>query len=106
MIKLAPVAFVATLALFSVAPAALHAESSQSVQAAVGTAAPVDVKVGKSLYGPDGKRIASVYRVTDAGQVQIILQGKLVNVPVSSLSEVDGKIATTSTKSELVRAAR
>lgn len=106
MNKFAPLAFVATLALFALAPAALHAEASQSVNAAVEASAPVKVVAGKTLFGANGSRIAAVYRVDAQGRVQIILDGKLINVPASTLSDVDGKVTTSMTKSELLRAAR
>jgi hypothetical protein len=106
MNKFAPLAFVATLTLFAVAPAALHAETSQSVQAATQSAAPVNVVAGKTLYSANGNRIATVYRVSAEGRVQVILDGKLITVPSSSLSEVDGKPTTSLTKAELLRSAR
>jgi hypothetical protein len=95
MNKFVPLALLATVTLFAAAPATLHAET-----------AAVAVTAGKTLYGPNGGRIASVYRVAADGRVQIILDGKLINVPAASLSEVEGKVTTTLTKSELLRSAR
>jgi hypothetical protein len=106
MNKFAPLALVATLTLFSVAPAALHAETSQSVRAATEASAPVNVIAGKTLFGGNGNRIAAVYRVDSAGHVQVILDGKLITVPGATLSEVNGKVTTSLTKAELLRTAR
>lgn len=106
MNKFAPIALVATLTLFSVAPAALHAETSQSVRAAAEAAAPVNAVAGKTLYGASGSRIAAIYRVAADGRVQVIIDGKLITVPGSSLSEVNGKVTTSMTKSELLHSAR
>ena|ERR1700712_1945562 len=106
MNKFAPLAFVATLSLFSLVPVALHAETSQSVRAATETAAPVNAIPGKMLYGANGSRVASVYRVSADGHVQVILDGKLVTVPSATLSEVNGKVTTSLTKVELLRSAR
>lgn len=106
MNKFAPIAFVATLTLFSLAPAALHAETSQSVREATEAAAPVNVTAGKTLYGSNGNRIASVYRVVADGRVQVIIDGKLITVPGSTLSEVNGKVTTSLTKTELLHSAR
>lgn len=100
MKKFAPIALAATLVSFALAPAVYAAESSQSVQAAAETTA-VSVNAGKMIYGPDGKRIAAAYRVTSEGTVQVILNGKLVNIPAATLSEVDGKVTTSLTKKEL-----
>ncbi|MBW8784943.1 MAG: hypothetical protein JF593_09940 [Novosphingobium sp.] len=105
MNKIVPIALAATLATFSLLPAAVHAEeASQSVRAVTDAAAPaaVAVAVGKMLYGANGQRIAAVYRVTATGAAQVILDGKLVTVPASTLSESNGKVTTSLTKSELL----
>ncbi|MEO5587286.1 MAG: hypothetical protein ABIQ81_06295 [Novosphingobium sp.] len=106
MNKFAPLALLATIALFSVAPAALHAETLQSARAATEAGAPVNVTAGKSLYSASGTRLAAVYRVSADGRIQVILDGKLVTVPNATLSDVNGKITTSLTKSELLRTAR
>lgn len=100
MNKLASLALGAALITVAVAPAAYAAESSQSVQAAV-EATPVSVNAGKMIYGPNGQRIAPAYRVTSEGTVQVILNGKLVNIPAASLSEVNGKVTTSLSKKDL-----
>lgn len=95
-------AITAVLAALALAPAAQAAESSQTVRAATAEAgAPVSVTAGKMIYGGNGQRIAAAYRVTADGTVQVILNGKLVNIPASTLSDANGKIATTLTKAEL-----
>lgn len=102
MLKIVSLAAVAVTVVLS-APAI--AESSQSVQAA--TDAPAGVlalSAGKMLYGSNGQRITAIYRVNAEGNPQIILNGKLVTVPVSSLSDVNGKVTTSLTKSEIARA--
>ena len=102
MKKFAALAAVAALAVSS---AAFAGESSQSVRAATdATAAAVAVNAGKMLYASNGQRIAAIYRVTADGNPQVILNGKLVTVPASSLSDINGKVTTSLTKSELGRA--
>jgi hypothetical protein len=104
MKKFAALAAVATLAVFAT-PAAFAAESSQSVRAATDAAAgAVAVNAGKMLYASNGQRIAAIYRVTADGNPQVILNGKLVTVPASTLSDVNGKVTTSLTKQELGRA--
>jgi len=101
MKKFAALAAVATLVVFAT-PAAFAAESSQSVRAATdAVAGSVAVNAGKMLYSSDGHRIAAVYRVTSEGNPQVILNGKLVTVPASTLSEVNGKVTTSLSKTEL-----
>ena len=93
-----------SIAALATAPA-IAAETSQSVRAAADASqASVAVNAGKMLYGSNGQRIASIYRVSAEGNPQVILDGKLVTVPASSLSDVGGKVTTTLTKSELGRA--
>lgn len=98
------VTFAAAAALV-VLSAPVFAESSQSVRAATDAPAGVTaVSAGKMLYGTNGQRIAAIYRVNAEGNPQVILNGKLVTVPASSLSDVGGKITTSLTKSEIARA--
>lgn len=105
MNKFAPLALAATLATFTLLPVAVHAETSQTVRAVTETTAPaVSVAPGNMIYGANGQRIAAVYRVTAASGVQIIIDGKLITVPASSLSEQNGKVVTSLTRSELFHA--
>ncbi|HEX8055546.1 MAG TPA: hypothetical protein VF481_02705 [Novosphingobium sp.] len=102
MKKFAALAAVATLAI---AAPAFAAESSQSVRAATDAAAgSVAVNAGKMLYTANGSRVAAIYRVTAEGNPQVILNGKLVTVPASTLSDVNGKVTTSLSKAELGRA--
>jgi hypothetical protein len=104
MKKFAALAAIATLAVFAT-PAAFAAESSQSVRAATdAVAGTVAVNAGKMLYASNGQRIAAIYRVTAEGNPQVILNGKLVTVPASTLSDVNGKVTTSLSKPELGRA--
>ena len=57
---------------------------------------------GKMLVGADGVRLGIVGRVTPDGGVQIILDGKLITVPATTLSNVDGKLTTTLSKSAVL----
>lgn len=104
MNKFASVALVATLVTFSVAPAAVYAaETSQTVREAT-EAQPVSVRAGNMIYGGNGQRLAAAYRVTSEGTVQVILNGKLVNIPSNTLSLVNGKVTTSLTKADLSKA--
>jgi hypothetical protein len=103
MTKFVPLAALAAVAVLA-APVAAFAESSQSVRAATDAAASVDVNAGKMLYASNGQRLAAIYRVNAEGNPQVILNGKLVTVPASTLSDVNGKVTTSLTKKELGRA--
>ena len=73
MNKFAPFALLATVATIAVVPAAVFAaETNQQVRDANSAPATggISVSAGKMLYAADGKRIASVYRVTAAGWIK------------------------------------
>ncbi len=60
------------------------------------------VLVGKLLYDAEGKKLAPIYKLDPNGSPQILLDGKAITVPMSSLTEVDGKFTTKLTKRELM----
>ena len=64
-------------------------------------AADAVAEAGKMLVGAEGVRLGAVYRVTSDGSAQLIVDGKMVTVPASTLSVVDGKLTTTMSKSEV-----
>ena len=104
MKKFAPIALLATLGTFAIAPAAFAADSDPSVSvAASAQTAKANVRAGKMIYGANGQRIGAAYRVTQNGTVQVILNSKLVSIPADTLSEVDGKLTTSLTKAELTK---
>lgn len=57
---------------------------------------------GTTIYGADGKRIAVIYRVEADGAVDVILEGKLVKIPGSTVTVADGKATTSLTKSQVL----
>ncbi|MGE3690844.1 MAG: hypothetical protein AB7F98_05640 [Novosphingobium sp.] len=106
MSKFVPLALLATVATLAVVPSVVFAaETNQQVRESseAVAAAPVAATAGRMVYGPDGNRIAAVYRVRSNGDAELILNSKLVTVPAATLSLVDGKLATSLTKKELNR---
>ena len=57
---------------------------------------------GKIVVSSNGSRLGTVYRVGPDGSAQIIIDGKLVSIPASTLSSVDGKLTTSLSKSEVL----
>lgn len=105
MIKFAPLAALATVATLAVVPTAVFAETTQQVREATEeAAAPLELNAGKMLYSAAGYRIAPIYRVTADGSPQVILNGRLVTVPASTLSDVGGKVTTSLSKKEIASA--
>lgn len=101
MKKIIALAAIATVA-FS-APA--FAETTQSVREITDeAAAPVELKAGQMLYSSAGYRIASIYRVTESGDPQVIVSGRLVTVPLSTVSDANGKVMTSLSKKEVASA--
>jgi len=74
--------------------------TAQNGSSAAGTGAVAEK--GKLLVTANGARLGTVYRVGPDGAAQIIIDGKLVSVPASSLSNVDGKLTTSLSKSEIL----
>jgi hypothetical protein len=58
--------------------------------------------VGKLLYDVDGKKLAPIYKLDEKGVPQILLDGKVITVPMSTLTEVDGKFTTKLSKRDLM----
>jgi hypothetical protein len=71
-----------------------------STTEAASTAA-VAVK-GQMLMGANGARLGTVSRVTADGSAQILIDGKMVTVPATTLSMVGGKLTTSLSKSEVL----
>lgn len=57
---------------------------------------------GKMLVTSNGTRLGNVYRVGPDGSAQIIIDGKMVSVPASTLSNVGGRLTTSLSKSEVL----
>lgn len=73
------------------------------VQPATGAESTAAVAVkGQMLMGANGARLGAVYRVTADGSPQLIIDGKMVTIPASTLSTVNGHLTTTLSKSEVL----
>jgi len=59
---------------------------------------------GQMLYDSAGHRLASVNRVTQNGDAQVIWNGSLVTIPASTLSQADGKLTTSLSKADIGKA--
>lgn len=77
-----------------VLPAAAQAQSDA-------TGAAVAEK-GKMLVAANGARLGTVSRVGPDGAAQVIIDGRLVAVPSSTLSAANGRLMTSLTKSEVL----
>jgi hypothetical protein len=71
-----------------------------SLSAAAEEAAGVAAE-GKMLLTSNGARLGAVYRVTSDGSAQVVVDGKMVTVPASTLSLVEGKLMTSLSKSDI-----
>ncbi len=63
-------------------------------------AATVQIKRGAMLYSSDGHRVANINSVV-AGNAEIIFDGRIITVPSSTLSVVNGKLTTSLSKNEI-----
>lgn len=64
-------------------------------------AAPVTVTAGHMLVAANGSRLGPISRVS-GDSAQIILDGRVVRIPVSSIAMVDGKLTTSLTKPQVL----
>jgi len=74
--------------------------SHNAVQAADET----KVSPGQQVTSSEGARLGQVYRVTSDGSAQIILDGKMITIPASTLTARSGGGVTTSLKKSEVLA--
>ncbi|MEO6093535.1 MAG: hypothetical protein ABIT04_02760 [Novosphingobium sp.] len=106
MKKIAYLILVAAAGLAPMAAAAAQGDSTATtaVSAPEAAASAVQINAGVMLYTSNGYRLGPVYRVSSQGNPQLILNGKLVTVPASSLSETGGKVSTSLSKKDLGKA--
>ena len=62
-----------------------------------------DVERNDRLYDASGSNVAKVSRVTDTGDLLVIYKGKVRRIDASTLSNSDGKLMTSLTKTEIRR---
>jgi hypothetical protein len=87
--------FVALVFAFGTVTAAAQDQSSSAAAATAGSK-------GKMLIAANGARLGPVYRIGADGAAQIFIDGKLVSVPVATLSMANGKLTTSLSKSEVL----
>ena len=100
MIRLSPVLLLAAAAsLPALSGTAFAAESTTAI-----AAAPQAISVGKMVFAANNQRLGAVYRVS-GDAVQIIVDGKMINLPASTISSAEnGKYVTSLTKADVLRA--
>lgn len=68
----------------------------------VATPAYAGVEKGQMLFDNGGARLGVVLKVTADGSAQIILDGRLITVPATTISDSAGKLATNLAKNQLI----
>jgi hypothetical protein len=53
---------------------------------------------GQLLLAANGARLGTVYRLTAAGSPQVIIEGRMVTIPATTLSVSNGKLMTSLSK--------
>lgn len=87
--------FIALTCAFATVTVAAGEPAPQAASAAVATK-------GQMLTGADGGRLGVVNRIAADGSPQIIIDGKLVTIPASTISAANGKLTTSLTKSAVL----
>jgi hypothetical protein len=75
--------------------------AAQDLSAGSEAASPLASK-GKMVVASNGSRLGVVYRVGPDGSAQMILEGRMIAIPASTLSSVDGRLTTSLSKSEVL----
>ena len=83
-----------------VASPAIADEVAQDAPAAVESAS-LEIRKGETILDSDGKRIGKVNQVNRDGDPQVIADMRLVTVPASTLSRVEGKLVSTLSRKEI-----
>lgn len=83
--------------------AAFTASSAYADEAQPEGAATAGIESGTMLHSSSGHRIGTIYRVSPEGNPQVIIDGRLVTVPASTVSEANGKLTTSLSKRDLTR---
>jgi hypothetical protein len=60
------------------------------------------VEKGKMVIAANGSRLGVVSRIGPDGAAQVIIDGRMVSIPASTLSAADGKLLTSLTKSQVL----
>lgn len=82
--------------------ALLPVSALMSANTAVAQDALAKAMVGKLLYDADGKKLAAIYKLDAKGSPQILLEGKMVTVPLATLKKDEDKFSTSLTKKDLM----
>ncbi len=71
-------------------------------QGVVQAADAAKISKGAMVSSSEGARLGAVYRVTEDGSAQVILDGKMITIPASTLSTQNGGVTTSLKKSEVL----
>jgi hypothetical protein len=88
-------------AVYAASPDVMNTPAS-SASSEVAATAPVSAAKGSMLVAANGARLGAVYRLSADGSPQIILDGRMVTIPVKTLSMDGGRLTTSLSKSEVL----
>ena len=89
--------------IVSAALASVLAVAAVPAMAQDGAAASTGVKLlpGKAVYDAGGRLLGRINRVNAQGDAQIIVDGRLITVVASTISDNGGKLSTSSSRRDL-----
>lgn len=83
---------------------ALPATASAAESAPATAASPQAIVPGKMIFAANNQRLGAIYKVS-GDSVQVIVDGKMINLPASTVSLAEnGKYVTTLTRADVLRA--
>jgi hypothetical protein len=96
-------AIIASLAL----PTTSFAQDAAVTTVAATTATPgamaVAPRSGQAVFFSSGRRLGSISRIMDNGDLRVISEMKMVSVPASSLSMANNRLVTSLTRADVAR---
>ncbi len=95
--------FIALLAATVVAGPAF-AEQAAAPVAGVASAPALSVSRGQMVVAAGGVRLGPVARLAADGAPRVIFEGRVITVPLSSLTLVDGRLVSSLTRAEIMSA--
>jgi len=94
---------VAAMALTSHGALAQDGANAATAMTASDVVSAADHK-GRMLYDADGKRLGAVYGAAQDGSARVIMSGRMILVPASTLAvNGDNKLATSMSRRDLMR---
>lgn len=94
-----------SLAIFGLALTAFVAVPSFAADGDAPASQTVTARAGQKLYSASGRPLTPIYNIVAEGKPQVIIEGRIVTVPIATLSMSGKKLTTSLSGADLRRMA-